>query len=409
MSEQTFLMHCAALQSSFHQGTAEQRAEHTKTLGRLLDAVPNLTDGTAAMTALSKLQLNQMEQAELFNKVGSKVADSKLGSLVLQNYTNLWTCIPPKLWQELREMSPSKALGALTLHCWKLGMRMPSEPSIQVLTACFIEVQPKADVWSPAMQFEQLKLVKKQFRSLKGLAPVERIVMLPEGEDLKRRHPNTFAHCFGIEAVTFTPLVMCHASFQAFKDSIPMRCSRNTSSGSASRNDLHILPTSNNNFMMQMAQMAMAMMAGQGSSSGLPGFQMLPPKPKLALADNGPAAFVPSPVIDLPPVVETKPEQPVQASATSLALIMAAEAVLKGKSSKSEKKTRTKKNTPKTKETSKKTDLSKVPKAKKSVSKVKDEKWTCKPPNADALRPKGCGKCRYKRGCTPSCWIGRKK
>ena len=146
MSDQAFLMHCAALQPIFHRCTAEQRAEHTGTLGRLLDAVPNLTDGTAAMTALSKLQLNQTEQAELFNKVGSKVAMSKVGSLVLQNYTNLWTCIPPKLWQELREMSPSKALATLCAHCWKLGMRTPSEPSVQVLTACFIEVQPRSDV-----------------------------------------------------------------------------------------------------------------------------------------------------------------------------------------------------------------------------------------------------------------------
>jgi hypothetical protein len=282
MTEQNFLEHCVALQPIFHRCTAEQRAEHTGTLGRLLDAVPNLTDGTAAMTALSKLQLNQTEQAELFNKVGSKVAMSKVGCLILQNYTNLWTCIPPKLWEELREMSPSKALTALTDLCWKLGMRTRSEPSIQVLTACFIEVQPKSDVWSPAMQFEQLKLVKKQFKSLRGAGPVERIVMLPEGEELKRVYPNTFANCFGKTPVTFTPLVMSAASFQTLKDSIPMRCSRSTSS--ASHNAVSMLPTNNNNMMMQMAQTAMAMMANQ-QVSGLRGFQMLPQRPKLALAD----------------------------------------------------------------------------------------------------------------------------
>lgn len=32
-----------------------------------------------------------------------------------------------------------------------------------------------------------------------------------------------------------------------------------------------------------------------------------------------------------------------------------------------------------------------------------------KPPNALALYPKGCPKCRYKPGCTPSCFKQRKE
>ena len=422
MAEDTFVKHCLALNSFLPKvSCAQARLQQVKTLKNMLESMPSLKDPGVIAQAISSSALRPEEKSEVFGALGAKVSSMR-PSLCLQNYTNVWTCIPQSMWQELKELSAQKQLTALANFAFMLGLRQPSEPSLQVLTACFVLLAHQHDNWTPAIKYEQLKLVRKAFKDIKGAQPVEDIKVLPEGDDLKQLFPKTYQLCFGDQAMVFQPTVLPIFEFNALRTSIPMRSSRQDSSA---RSCSSVAATSSSNMqqtMMQMFQMFIA--ATQQQPNAIPhGFRMLPAR-QLAL----PATSSPEVSVDLPiQEQEEEPRAQLKVPSSSLALFAAATSAAEiEKGSKSEKAALSKDKVQKKEKKKGKASISKKKKSEESIiEKKKSEaaisKKSCKkeaektfalcengkPKNAIELRPLGCGKCRKTPGCTPSCWKQR--
>jgi hypothetical protein len=409
MDEKTFLSHCHALRPVLIKMTdAQQRLEQVSNLDKMLDDMTSIKDSTAVMTALSCLELKPDEQRQLFGKVGAIVSNRSAWSL--QNFTSFWTCVSTEMWSDLRSASAKKQLDTLLQHAFKLGLRQPSEPSVQTLTACFIALSPQQATWSPSMKFEQFKLVKKEFKRLKGPPPLDSIAVLPEPEELCKKFPKTYNSVFGFQKHTFQPYVMPMAEFNSVLTSIPMRITRHDSSAMPVSQSVVGFPQ-NMGAMMQMMQMFLQSMQQMPTSPNpqLPGFRLLPQRQRTSLelpstADD--VAQEPSPTLPVSENSSTSPSGS-KLNATTLALVAAADAASKD-IPKREKKGESEKSGSKLVKSIKPTPSQKV-KTKKADKKEKSSSSTEKPKDAMKLRPRGCKKCRGRPGCTPSCWKSRTK
>ncbi len=99
--EQTFLRQCAALKPFLERTTNEvQKQKQVDALARILHSLPAVEDPASLVSSILDLDLNPQMQGFLVDKVTAlAVAKAGANNTNMQNYTNLWACVPQVMWQ----------------------------------------------------------------------------------------------------------------------------------------------------------------------------------------------------------------------------------------------------------------------------------------------------------------------
>ena len=157
------------------------------------------------------------------------------GRKVLQDYTALHSYLPASLWEVLQsaEVSASAKLERCLVHCGNLGLRNPSEGSMQVLTAIYMlcnDGQDNFDRMAPAMRMQTYKAIKSEFKRIctHMPPPAVRLQNLPVDPNVfKGSAPTLWALAFQDDEPA--PSKFTVATSQRAVACIPMRLSRSDS------------------------------------------------------------------------------------------------------------------------------------------------------------------------------------
>ena len=384
-----------------------------------------------------------------------------------QDYTNIWKYMTDFKCLSLQQSRDK--LNWLRVQTSMLGLTNPSERTFQMLTALLLTCERSPQEVSPATKFESLKALKVAFARAKVSQPLGvSFLMLPEPDELVQRHAGLAASFFGEEGWSATQLNQ--VQLMAMADNIPMRSSRRDSKVHVlveTKPDSGTMAFAQQ-LSQQLQQMqymqAFTLQALQGnqhtgsavlsgcnpqSSPSLIGQQFLaaPMLPTLAPTPSSPLAIVDAtaPGSNAPNdsnETQEVAEEPKASVGKGMSLDEVTRKLQAGMDSKKKEKLPAEsKKVP----LKKQKVLNKMPqkagakstsgghkqsmtdkKADKVVAKTKSagkkaktlkthtaksgSKSTSTCPLSKArrlkLRPEGCGKCRYKPGCTPSCFKG---
>ena len=154
---------------------------------------------------------------------------------VLQDYTALHSYFPASLWEVLQsaEVTASSKLERCLIHCGNLGLRNPSEGSMQILTAVYMlchDGQASFERMAPALRMQTCKAIKAEFKRMCTHLPPPpvRLQNLPcDPNALKVSAPTLWALAFPDEGPA--PSKFSVAVLQCAVACIPMRLSRSDS------------------------------------------------------------------------------------------------------------------------------------------------------------------------------------
>ncbi len=155
------------------------------------------------LQAVNSLPLPAAEKHRLALKISSLAANVNPANGSFQN----WTCWPGYVLKdaeaELRDknMTSEARVQKVVSDAYQAGLRSPSEPTFQALTALFLHLNGTVDM-NPYEKKDALDEVKKAFRRLGGLQLERLVANLPASHGAFRdMAPRTFVRCFGSDPV----------------------------------------------------------------------------------------------------------------------------------------------------------------------------------------------------------------
>lgn len=238
------LDHCEAMHA-FLQGASSAWQEQARIkakmqLEHLLSGVSMTMQEAAEINA--QLQSMKMDASDIEELQGLVISCVQCAASAprtaqdarrsLQDYTQLAHYIDENMWAELlcKETSQNNKLNALLLHCMKLGLQLPSEPTYQAITALFLVVaegKDKVAHLSPAVRHETYKSLKTTFKRLLSRSghtgPFVSELPLQPAAFLKK-YPTWHACAFGDGGPALSKLQ--HSELMTVASMIPMRASR---------------------------------------------------------------------------------------------------------------------------------------------------------------------------------------
>ena len=257
----------------------------TRSLGAQIESASfSVAEAAALAQEIKGLPNSEQEVllAKLADRINSSTSSSSpvSGRASLQDFTNIVAFFTEETWTCLRDDKvPSNAkMEVLLQAAIKLGLRCPSETSVQVLCAVHLfmsEGMAKALALSPACKLEMARSMKSKLRSTHQLMsaglPVQGYVTrLPATvEEYKRNYPAWWD--FAFQGGDPVPNKISISELHKCMSSIPMRGSRadaKTSPSSSSGLQLASQPADQGNMMQQMLMMAMKHIEG-GQPQGM--------------------------------------------------------------------------------------------------------------------------------------------
>ena len=164
---------------------------------------------------------------------GSGPLTSGSGRQQLQRYEAFVNYLPQHLWNSLKS-NQAIAMEKLVKHMVALGLRNPTEPTMQKLTAILVlctEGEAGARTLPPMSGNEILRMFKKQLKAQCKRDPLAYIVELPaSAEDFRRQWPAMYSAVFAESA---GPVSCPYGAdvVSTVMDGIPMRSSRRSGAG----------------------------------------------------------------------------------------------------------------------------------------------------------------------------------
>jgi hypothetical protein len=187
------------------------------------------TDAARLLDAIGKVPWSSEEDLERLHTAISTASTSQQASrntfrVPNQNYETLFRYYTAAHWNASQEFSEEARFAFVKLAV-ALGMRNPTEKSVQVLTAIVLIIElgiDKAKQLSPNMLNDRLKHIKKVVKQIGKIRPSEYIETLPASPSLfQERHPQMYAAAYGDEMPTTCPI---HCSdIEAVARTIPLR------------------------------------------------------------------------------------------------------------------------------------------------------------------------------------------
>jgi hypothetical protein len=146
--------------------------------------------------------------------------------LALQDYTALVNYIPQKFYRDGCQSDDVMKLARL------LGLRHPSEPSVQACTALYLGFDmglEAALTLSGEQRFAAYKIVRNTLKSKAAVEPPRQIQTLPsEPATFKESYPDMWAAAYGtIDSPQITPGHL-RIRFNELTAAIPMRCTHSS-------------------------------------------------------------------------------------------------------------------------------------------------------------------------------------
>ena len=406
--------------------------------------------------ALNSIQWDPVELVELQAELLSKDTDSLTGlsRRPLQDYTSMHNFMTTDVWDRLqsKERQQRDGLDVLLLFAIRLGLRCPTEATYQTIACIHMLAQDglsNVQQMTLDQRLAQVRSVKSCFRNaLNHAVDVLRVHVL-RLDDLEEKHPDIWLQVFGdgnpvSSRITWQDLSQCMLM-------TPMRASRR-----ASVPTIQIetpLATQAQNFasfmqsqmhqMQQMQTLTLHALHARQTTPVEPFEQGVDVQPALPmLEDRTPPRVEPIPSISEEVTPRTEREEVAEVTPTAAVTTRSSHSVgeataallkamenrgsakaqakaqakakatgnkgsARGKASTKKpasQKTKVKRTAMKRKTTSKKATQTKTSSTKPGTKKRPN--LSSLPSNAKRLqmRPSGCSRCRFKPGCTPSCF-----
>lgn len=308
----------AGFMEQIGEGAAAQRVlamqrEHTMQLIRSVGKF-SVADGAKVCAALNKVPWRPVEREELVSMVADCMTEAPPSGTrsILQDYSSIAVYYTANHWDLLRaeQVSSAAKLEAVLSHAVVLGLRNPSENTLQALAALYIacaEGLGKGICLAPSMKYAILQQTKKSLRAFlkKSTDTTAEFVHVlpPSPPELKRLHPRTYAAAFPSSKPAPVPLDT--TQFEALTSSIPMRSSSRLLAVGGSgilQAASHRGPQAGTDMVQCMMQMLQSFVQRRAEPTEVP-LTWTPPKP---------ATLIPA----LPPVVPS-PTRPAQVEAAT--------------------------------------------------------------------------------------------
>jgi hypothetical protein len=146
----------------------------------------SLHDGAVASEKITECLLwSAAEKNNMLTAIVSKSCCAAAASLtdagrrVMQDYTAVHGYFTNSLWNIItgQDVTPSKKLEMLLTHAANLGLRNPSESTMQLFSAVYLTVSEGAafEQWSPAARLQTYKALKAEFKRLVSKMPATNV------------------------------------------------------------------------------------------------------------------------------------------------------------------------------------------------------------------------------------------
>ena len=259
------------------RGLAAAKALQLQSLVDVIGAATlSLEEGASANSKFLEFVLwNQDEQEKLLAVVLARIGEAPASAgpaagkrTSLQNYMNLMLYMPSSLWDELGCNNPGASLSkliALMSHCINLGLRTPSEGTMQTACAIYLlchEGQDAFDCMTPAVRMNNYKAIKQSFKRMCAHSPDPPTFLqnLPARQsDLQSQAPSLWRIAFPGDCMPELSSRIDLVQLQRSLACIPMRLSRaDVVSSSNNRQQGEMLGLGPNMQMMQQFAQGMA-------------------------------------------------------------------------------------------------------------------------------------------------------
>lgn len=233
------LVGTAALELARPQQVQALHARITCVSNLSLDDATQATEKIKGFTFLLPSEKDDLLSAVIAKaSAPSALAVVQFGRKALQDFSALQSYFPLSLWETLQtaETAASVKLERCLSHLGNLGLRNPSEGTMQCLTAVYMlchDGQDGFDRQTPAMRMATYKAVKAEFKRMAAYmpSPLAQLQALPiNPHELKVAEPALWKLAF--EDAEPAPAKFTAAILQRAVACIPMRVSRSDSSSS---------------------------------------------------------------------------------------------------------------------------------------------------------------------------------